>query len=205
MHFTLAVFAAHRTRLYYTPTEQNCYWFANAILYILRMEYTPSEPPIVDDVQGTWSLGPLRIPLGSLSNLDGKTLLTEYAMCKVEESGMPVDMDLMWARWEQAIGEDQAKFVQEVRARVEQEVHARVEQKHREVQAKLEQEHREAQAKLEQELREEQAKRLEEQAKRLEEQAKRLEEQAKREAAEARAAALQAQLNAGKRSSANAP
>jgi len=202
MHFTLAVLAAHRTRLYYTPTEQNCYWFANAILYILRMEYTPSEPPIADDVQGTWSFGPLHIPLGSLSNLDGKTLLTEYATCQMEESGMPVDMDLKWARWEQALDEDRAKMVQEhreeqarlkqelqqVRAAMEKEIRARVE---KEIRARVEQEHRAAQAKLELELREEQAKRLE--------------EQAKREAAEARAAALQAQLNAGRRSSTNAP
>ena len=81
MHFTYAAIAAHRTRLYYTPTGQNCYWYANAILYILKNKFPPTEPIVVHEDAGTWSFGLFKISLGSLREMDFKPLIDEYNVC----------------------------------------------------------------------------------------------------------------------------
>ena len=107
MNFTFAALAAHRTRLYYTPNQENCYWFANAILYLLRTHFTPSESPIVDDSAGTWSLGPLHIPLGSLRLHHVEDLGKQYERC-VREDGEEQ------ARLEQELLEEQTRREQDV-------------------------------------------------------------------------------------------
>ncbi|KAF9509517.1 hypothetical protein BS47DRAFT_1348996, partial [Hydnum rufescens UP504] len=88
MHFSYAAIAAHRTRLHYTPTGQNCYWYANAILFILKEKFPPTEPFTVHDTVGTWSFGLFKVSLGSLQRMDYEALIDEYNVCVVEQSGV---------------------------------------------------------------------------------------------------------------------
>jgi hypothetical protein len=79
-HFSYVMVAAHRTRPCYTPTGQNCYWFANAILFILRKIFNP-EPFVAHSTVGTWSFGPVKVSLGSLQGKDCQDLINEYNKC----------------------------------------------------------------------------------------------------------------------------
>ena len=81
MHFSYAAIAAHRTRLYYTPTGQNCYWYVNAILFTLKEIFPPSEPFTFHDTAGTWSFGLFKVSLGSLQKMDYDVLIAEYNVC----------------------------------------------------------------------------------------------------------------------------
>ncbi|KAF9513940.1 hypothetical protein BS47DRAFT_1343623, partial [Hydnum rufescens UP504] len=75
-------------RLHYTPTGQNCYWYANAILFILKEKFPPTEPFTIHDTAGTWSFGLFKVSLGSLQRMDYEALIDEYNVCVVEQSGV---------------------------------------------------------------------------------------------------------------------
>ncbi|KAF9510537.1 hypothetical protein BS47DRAFT_1383900 [Hydnum rufescens UP504] len=166
MHFSYAAIAAHRTRLHYTPTGQNCYWYANAILFILKEKFPPTEPFTVHDTAGTWSFGLFKVSLGSLQRMDYEALIDEYNVCVVEQSGVTKKRTLEQLKEEQQreqrrelerqqlellIFDAEAKTA-EAEARVEAEranAEARVEAERVNAEARVEAERAKAEARVE--------------------------------------------------------
>jgi len=105
-NFSSAVYAITRSKPYYTAGEKNCYWFANAMMFILSKHFLPSEPIASDKKQGTWHFGRFTLSLGGLEEDECDSLLNKYSQT-MQDLGVTV----MPYKTEQEIAEERARAV----------------------------------------------------------------------------------------------